>query len=599
MKKGLITFLISSVICLAFIVGIAIYVQNYILDDDVLSLDAKVVHTATPTQAVVTKEPDVASSQALAVTSQALDITEEEIDEEEPELPDVTPEPDMDPDTWDFIKGGDYNMRYTDKEKAPKVMPYEIHVNKQMNCITVYEPNKKGKYTKPVKAMVCSAGSATPLGTFKTSDKYYWKALIHDVWGQYSTRITGKILFHSVPYDTHEKDALITSYYNQLGSTASAGCVRLSVEDAKWIIENCPAGTTVVIYNSSDPGPLGKPKPIRITANTTWDPTDPDKRNPWNSEETKLVGVKDRTIERCQSVNFLDGVTAFDVHSKQMDSSNIKVSSKLNSSIPGKYTVKYSFKDSKGNVIKEKASFTVVDTLKPSISGISENYYVQDAGKVNAASIIKMVTLTDNGKALDKKKHLSVNVSGNTVTLFASDAYGHTVTMKSKIIEDKKAPELKIKSFESEYPVSRVINEKWARNQIAKVSDNVNKLKAGNVRVSVKPSGWGMKISYSVKDSAGNKTVVDKTVAYEKAVVSLQAANPVVSDIKDNDELDSLIAVTSASTGKDIDYKLKVKREKVETNDMYKVYNVTYYATYRSSAGTDTATLTTRISTPR
>ena len=31
-------------------------------------------------------------------------------------------------------------------------------------------------------------------------------------------------------------------------------------EDAKWIFENCDAGTKVVIYDDTDPGPLGMPK---------------------------------------------------------------------------------------------------------------------------------------------------------------------------------------------------------------------------------------------------------------------------------------------------------------------------------------------------
>ena len=89
-----------------------------------------------------------------------------------------------------------------------------------------------------------------------------------------------------------EKDTLISNYYNQLGSTASAGCVRLAVQDAKWIIENCPAGTPVEIYNSPDAGPLGKPSPVRIPSNCTWDPTDPDTRNPWQSDKSAIIGVK-------------------------------------------------------------------------------------------------------------------------------------------------------------------------------------------------------------------------------------------------------------------------------------------------------------------
>ena len=54
-------------------------------------------------------------------------------------------------------------------------------------------------------------------------------------------------MFHSVLYS--QKGGKVTqSSVNHLGSRASHGCVRLSVEDAKWIWNNCPANTTVVVY---------------------------------------------------------------------------------------------------------------------------------------------------------------------------------------------------------------------------------------------------------------------------------------------------------------------------------------------------------------
>ncbi len=52
-----------------------------------------------------------------------------------------------------------------------------------------------------------------------------------------------------------------------------------TVEDAKWIADNCPSGTTVEIYEDDDPGPLGKPEAAHIdtdSPNKGWDPTDPD-----------------------------------------------------------------------------------------------------------------------------------------------------------------------------------------------------------------------------------------------------------------------------------------------------------------------------------
>ena len=70
------------------------------------------------------------------------------------------------------------------------------------------------------------------------------------------------------------------------------GCVRLTVEDAKWIAENCPEGTTVEIYDGEDPGPLGKPEAQKLDKSDPdchWDPTYPDEENPWQQTETSVT----------------------------------------------------------------------------------------------------------------------------------------------------------------------------------------------------------------------------------------------------------------------------------------------------------------------
>ena len=166
-----------------------------------------------------------------------------------------------------------------------KKSPYLIKVNRYHNTITVYEQDEKGEYTVPFRAMVCSVGTGnrTRTGTFPLREKHRWKALMGDVWGQYASRIVGGILFHSVYYYENRNPAtLATAQYNKLGKAASHGCIRLTVEDAKWIYDNCPTGTTVVIYDDKkSPGPLGKPEAIKIASSVRWDPTDPDKRNPY------------------------------------------------------------------------------------------------------------------------------------------------------------------------------------------------------------------------------------------------------------------------------------------------------------------------------
>ena len=175
----------------------------------------------------------------------------------------------------------------TELEEPEEEFPYYIKINRQQNVITVYEKGESGEYTEPIRAILCSTGlyNATPKGVFHLSNKYIWRELNGGVYGQYASRITGGVLFHSVPYASKNKSTLYWDKYNKLGQQASMGCVRLTVEDAKWIYDNCPSGTAVEVYDSEDPGPLGKPETMKLdkdNANKGWDPTDPDENNPWN-----------------------------------------------------------------------------------------------------------------------------------------------------------------------------------------------------------------------------------------------------------------------------------------------------------------------------
>lgn len=183
----------------------------------------------------------------------------------------------------------------------PKVTDdtYYIKVNNEANVVTVYKKDTQGKFNTPVRAMVCSIGDETPQsGTYKlTGYKREWNHLQGDVWGQYAVQIIGNILFHSVPYTEASKDKLEYWEYDKLGTKASLGCIRLKVEDVKWIYDNCPKGTVVEFYSDKNPGPLGKPPVKKISDDEEvrdWDPTDPDENNPWKEY------LKNQTLEKAK-----------------------------------------------------------------------------------------------------------------------------------------------------------------------------------------------------------------------------------------------------------------------------------------------------------
>lgn len=173
---------------------------------------------------------------------------------------------------------------------ATYALPYAVTVYREYGTVVVWGPDETGHFTVPVRSCITSTGKGnnTPLGTFYTPQKYEWRMLKGEVYGQYSTRITGQILFHSVPYKERDKSTLKYWLYNRLGEKDSLGCIRLTVEDAKWIYDNCPLGTAVTI--TADPVPTGieRPEAMYISAdnpNNGWDPTDPDPANPWHSGE--------------------------------------------------------------------------------------------------------------------------------------------------------------------------------------------------------------------------------------------------------------------------------------------------------------------------
>lgn len=187
---------------------------------------------------------------------------------------------------------------------------YYIKVNNQANVVTIYQKDSLGNYTIPVKAMVCSIGTATPKnGVYSTTNKYQWRLLVGNVYGQYATRIVGSILFHSVPYLKQDPSTLEYWEYDKLGTSASAGCVRLTVADAKWIYDNCKSGTKVEFYSDANPGPLGKPTTKKISNEDEnvriWDPTDSRDNNPWKTyNSNKIEDEKnDSQIENKQNEN--------------------------------------------------------------------------------------------------------------------------------------------------------------------------------------------------------------------------------------------------------------------------------------------------------
>lgn len=204
-----------------------------------------------------------------------------------------------------------------------------IEVNRAASAVTIYLYNEETKkYDIPVKTCAVSVGSDTwtnagtsglnedssytPLGNYSIctngiSVKYTLKemhepdgSIVHARW---ASHIVGNVYFHAIAVGAKSHYSLPSSTYNRLGSPASAGCIRMTVADAKWIYDYASTGTPVKISkgNSSKPGPLGKAAVIKTTGGINYDPTDPavpDSRKKADYKAKRITGYMTKSGKR-------------------------------------------------------------------------------------------------------------------------------------------------------------------------------------------------------------------------------------------------------------------------------------------------------------
>ena len=225
---------------------------------------------------------------------------------------------------WFYEKynGTTYKFYYKNGKKQTDVSnlvsknKLTLELNRAAGVVTVlaYDTQKKS-YCIPVKAFTVSVGSDvsstktskgltlksrfTPLGTYSVCSngsavRYAMKTMVEPdksrVYARWTTHVVGNVYFHAIAVSRNSHTALNYKTYNKLGSPASAGCIRMTVADAKWIYDNAKTGTPVKIVKGSVsyPGPLGKPATIRIKSSSVkYDPTDP-----YISDSTKQKDYK-------------------------------------------------------------------------------------------------------------------------------------------------------------------------------------------------------------------------------------------------------------------------------------------------------------------
>lgn len=132
--------------------------------------------------------------------------------------------------------------------QAPAGMDTPLSIKVSLSNQKVYIIDAGGVMVKTFTCSSGGSGNETPKGTYSVGGrgKSFYSSTVGEG-GYYWTRFYGDFLFHSIPFDEHYK--IKPSEAADLGKAVSHGCVRLALNDAKWIYEHIPDGTKVVIQN--------------------------------------------------------------------------------------------------------------------------------------------------------------------------------------------------------------------------------------------------------------------------------------------------------------------------------------------------------------
>lgn len=143
--------------------------------------------------------------------------------------------------------------------KGPSDGPYPVlkkGENVWIDANVTKERIKIMKGTKILYTMLTSSGidtspdTSTPLGTYyiqaEKGATFYSPSEKEGANYWTSWKNHGEFLFHTIPIDKNGN--YIMTEAAKLGQPASHGCFRLAINDAKWIYNNIPEGTKVVIH---------------------------------------------------------------------------------------------------------------------------------------------------------------------------------------------------------------------------------------------------------------------------------------------------------------------------------------------------------------
>ena len=353
-------------------------------------------------------------------------------------------------------KSGVANKEETTVSKQS--IKYYLVIGKEQNVIIAYKYTENLNNKSFVKAIKASVGSKVKPGIYKTNSTYNW--MNNDgAWHQFNTEYANKSYIQSIAYKDKYPNTMMRSSYKALGMEKHKDkSIWIACDDANWVRKNAYR-LTVQVYGKNDKFVMPKTeltKPSLAKA-CGWDPTDPNKDNPYKKQKNNAItfGLDTVTIEKGRKVNYLDNIIAKDANGTVV-TANLKYK-KIDTKKLATYKVQYKFKNLSG-IQKIK----IVDTTPPkvTIANTKFKFYLKSLDKkdvIKQKNIDKIKEMVSKAascnepdcvmsvQTIDKEDLNEGNVS---VVVTAKDKSGNVgaaqTFVKVKVKEDKN-PKKKLK----------------------------------------------------------------------------------------------------------------------------------------------------------
>lgn len=291
---------------------------------------------------------------------------------------------------------------------------YSIQVNLAKNAVIVFE-TKTDKSKDAIKVFPASIGKELDKGKYTTTEKYSWVREDED-WHQYGVKFGNISYIQSVAYSEKYPYTLISKSYKNIGKKIDGNDILLYAKDAYWIYKNCKTGVKINIVKGSktDKLPLKTEESKELSKYCGWDPTDPNKENPFNKVKKGKIaqGLDTIYVEKGTEFDYLVNFLVFDELGN--DVTNKLKYKKIDTNSLGKTKITYSFSDKNGNKKKVTQKVEVIDTTPPAVSCSKKQFTYQVDGRatedMNAKSNVKEIEDM-------VRKYVSVNEPNCTITV--------------------------------------------------------------------------------------------------------------------------------------------------------------------------------------